>query len=70
VEHSFDAAIGNDPRDRHALAMRDDPRAVVTDPHASYFGTGLGERTLLPGVDAILGEIATATGRGRTAFGK
>ena len=31
------------------LAMRDDPRTVVTDPHASYVGTELGERTLLPG---------------------
>jgi uncharacterized protein YbjT (DUF2867 family) len=41
---------------RDVLATRGDPRAVVTDPHASYFGTELGERTLLPGADAILGE--------------
>lgn len=42
---------------RDVLATRDDPRTVVTDPHASYFGAELGERTLLPGADAILGEI-------------
>jgi uncharacterized protein YbjT (DUF2867 family) len=55
---------------RDALATRDDPRAVVTDPHASYFGTELGERTLLPGADAILGEIRYRTWPGRTAPGK
>ena len=37
--------------------MRDDPRTVVTDPYANYAGTELGKRTLLPGADAILGEI-------------
>ena len=42
---------------RSALAMHDDPRTVVTDPHASYVGTELGEQTLRPGADAILGEI-------------
>jgi uncharacterized protein YbjT (DUF2867 family) len=41
---------------RNALAMRDDPRKVVTDPRASFFGTELDERTLLPGADAVLGE--------------
>ncbi|WP_063797788.1 SDR family oxidoreductase [Saccharothrix sp. NRRL B-16348] len=40
---------------RDLLAARNDPRTVVTDPHASYFGTSLGERTLLPGPNAILG---------------
>ena len=51
-------------------AMRDDPRTVVTDPHASYVGTELGERTLLPGADAILGEIRYSNWPGRTASGK
>jgi hypothetical protein len=55
---------------RSALAMRDDPRTVVTDPHASYVGTELGERTLLPGADAILGEIRYSNWPGRTASGK
>jgi hypothetical protein len=39
------------------VALRDHPRTVVTDPHASYVGTELGERTVLPGANAILGEI-------------
>ena len=52
---------------RSALAMHDDPRTVVTDPHASYVGTELGERALLPGADAILGEIRYSNWPGRTA---
>jgi uncharacterized protein YbjT (DUF2867 family) len=42
---------------RLGLAARRDPRVVVADPHAHYFGTELGERTLVPGADARLGEI-------------
>jgi hypothetical protein len=41
---------------RDALAAWNDPREVVTDPHARYFGTELGERSLVPGDDAILSE--------------
>jgi uncharacterized protein YbjT (DUF2867 family) len=39
---------------REALAARHDPREVVTDPHARYFGAELGEETLVPGGNAIL----------------
>jgi uncharacterized protein YbjT (DUF2867 family) len=42
---------------RLGLGARRDPRVVVADPHARYFGTELGERTLVPGADARLGEI-------------
>jgi uncharacterized protein YbjT (DUF2867 family) len=41
---------------RSALAARRDPREVVTDPHARYFGAELSEGTLVPGRDAILAE--------------
>lgn len=41
---------------RRVLSERDDPRKVITDPHARYFGAELGERTLVPGDDAILAE--------------
>jgi uncharacterized protein YbjT (DUF2867 family) len=41
---------------RQGLAARKDPREVVADPSARYFGALLGERTLLPGADARLGE--------------
>jgi len=37
------------------LAARSDPREVVCDPHARYFGIAPSERTLLPGDDARLG---------------
>ncbi|SCE72020.1 Uncharacterized conserved protein YbjT, contains NAD(P)-binding and DUF2867 domains [Micromonospora coriariae] len=33
---------------RHMLAARSDSRSVVTDPEARYFGTTLGERSLVP----------------------
>jgi uncharacterized protein YbjT (DUF2867 family) len=42
---------------RQGLAARNDPRQVVVEPHARYFGIELGERTLIPGADARLGEI-------------
>jgi uncharacterized protein YbjT (DUF2867 family) len=39
---------------RRYLVARHDPRDVVADHEARYFGARLGERTLLPGDDAIL----------------
>jgi len=41
---------------RRGLKERHDPREVVADPEARYFGAKLGERTLLPGSAAILAE--------------
>jgi uncharacterized protein YbjT (DUF2867 family) len=43
---------------RLGLSARHDPREVVADPHARYFGAELGERMLVPGADARLGEIS------------
>jgi uncharacterized protein YbjT (DUF2867 family) len=42
---------------REALAARNDPRKVVTDPHARYFGAELTERSLVPDDGAVLGQI-------------
>jgi uncharacterized protein YbjT (DUF2867 family) len=42
---------------RQGLGARHDPREVVADPHARYFGAELGERSLVPESDARLGEI-------------
>jgi uncharacterized protein YbjT (DUF2867 family) len=42
---------------RQGLGARNDPREVVVDPHARYFGAELGERSLIPANDARLGEI-------------
>jgi len=41
---------------RRGLAAWKDPREVVADPHARYYGILLSERTLVPGDDARLGE--------------
>jgi hypothetical protein len=41
---------------RGVLKSRNDPREVVTDPQARYFGINPGERALLPGVDARRAE--------------
>jgi uncharacterized protein YbjT (DUF2867 family) len=41
---------------RQALNAHDDPRTVVADPDARYFGTTLTNGSLLPGENAQLGE--------------
>ena len=41
---------------RRGLSARNDPREVIADPHARYFGAELSERTLVPVDDARLGE--------------
>jgi len=41
---------------RRGLSARSDPREVVADPQARYFGALLRERTLVPGENARLGE--------------
>ena len=40
---------------RRGLSARNDPREVVVDPHAQYFGAELKERTLVPAGEAQLG---------------
>ncbi|MEQ4723946.1 SDR family oxidoreductase [Nonomuraea sp. B19D2] len=42
---------------RDALAAWGDPREVVTDPQARYYGSVPAERTLVPGEGAIIGKI-------------
>jgi uncharacterized protein YbjT (DUF2867 family) len=50
-QYRFDELI------RQGLRARNDPRTVVADPHARYFGAELAERSLVPGDDARLGGI-------------
>ena len=40
----------------YSLSAHDDPRTVVADPDARYFGTTLANGSLLPGENAQLGE--------------
>ena len=46
---------------RWGLAAWKDPREVVADPHARYYGIEVSERTLVPGDDARLGETRFET---------
>jgi uncharacterized protein YbjT (DUF2867 family) len=55
---------------REVLVTRHDPRTVVTDPGARYFGAELGERTLLPGAGAAIGETLYSNWPGRAESGK
>jgi uncharacterized protein YbjT (DUF2867 family) len=48
---------------RAGLAAKDDPRTVVTDVHATYWGAKLQEATLLPGPDAHIAETKFADWR-------
>ena len=41
---------------RRDLAARNDPREVIADPEALYYGVKLSERALVPGDDARLDE--------------
>jgi uncharacterized protein YbjT (DUF2867 family) len=41
---------------RRYLSARDDPRSVIADPTARYYGAELGERTLVPETNAAIGE--------------
>ena len=41
---------------RRYLAAFQDPREVISDPHARCYGIQVSERTLVPGNDARLGE--------------
>jgi uncharacterized protein YbjT (DUF2867 family) len=45
---------------RKGLAAKNDPRTVVTDPHARYWGAELQETTLVPGPGAHIAETKFA----------
>ncbi|MER6007801.1 SDR family oxidoreductase [Nonomuraea angiospora] len=55
---------------RQALTAWGDPREVVTDPHARYFGSELSERSLVPEDGAVLGTISYRDWLGRNTTGK
>jgi uncharacterized protein YbjT (DUF2867 family) len=55
---------------RQGLRARNDPREVVADPHARYFGAELGERSLIPADSARLGEISLQDWLGQPALVK
>ena len=52
---------------RKALAARKDPRTVVADPGARYFGALLDERSLVPDDGSLRGEVTLAEYVSQTA---
>jgi uncharacterized protein YbjT (DUF2867 family) len=52
IEIAGPEQLGLDELIRKALSVRGDPRQVVADPQARYYGALLEERTLLPSADA------------------
>ena len=61
VEIGGPEQFGLDALVRRALAAWKDPREVVADPQATYYGVTLSEKTLVPGDDARLGETRFET---------
>lgn len=53
---------------QRVLGAWNDPREVIVDPHARYFGALLNESSLVPGDEAELGEIRFDDWLGRSAF--
>ena len=61
VEIGGPEKFGLDELARQYLAANKDPREVVADPKARYYGVDISERTLLPGDGARLGETRFQT---------
>lgn len=55
---------------RLRLRASKDPREVVTDPKARYFGTLLSERSLMPGADARIGQVTFQAWQQQAVTGK
>jgi pimeloyl-ACP methyl ester carboxylesterase len=53
IEIAGPEQFGLDELIRKGLSFRGDPREVVADPEARYYGALLEERILLPGADAL-----------------
>ncbi|MDO3686010.1 hypothetical protein [Micromonospora sp. C28ISP2-4] len=55
---------------RSALAARHDPRSVVSDPDARYFGAALSERSVVPADGARIAGTRLDDWRTRAAHGR
>jgi len=75
IEIAGPEQFGLDELIRKGLSFRGDPREVVADPEARYYGALLEERILLPSADALILDPASKTGlfkphhRGNTIYG-
>jgi len=67
VELAGPDALPFDEVVRQYLVAQHDPRTVITDEQALYFGTPLEKRSLVPGENALLGSARFADWLSRTA---
>ncbi|HEY3354678.1 MAG TPA: NAD(P)H-binding protein, partial [Polyangia bacterium] len=70
VEVAGPQQFGLDELIRQGLRARHDPREVVADPRAGYYGVEVDQRTLVPGNDARLGDVRFEEWLGRPAAAK
>lgn len=70
VEIAGPDQFGLDELVREVLNARNDPREVVADPDARYYGIGPSERALLPADGARIGEIRLGDWLGQSAPAK
>jgi uncharacterized protein YbjT (DUF2867 family) len=66
IELAGPERIGLDDLVRRYLAAKHDPRKVITDVHARYFGTELNDKSLTPGDSPNIGATTFQTWLGRT----
>jgi uncharacterized protein YbjT (DUF2867 family) len=57
IEIAGPEAIPLDELGRDVLSAREDPRAIVADAHARYFGAELNDQSLIPAPGARLGKL-------------
>jgi uncharacterized protein YbjT (DUF2867 family) len=57
VEVAGPEAIPLDEAARQVLVARQDPRPIMPDTHARYFGAELNDKSLVPGPDARIGSM-------------
>lgn len=57
IEIGGPEAIPMDELGREVLSAREDPRAIIADAHAQYFGTELNDQSLIPSPGARLGTL-------------
>jgi uncharacterized protein YbjT (DUF2867 family) len=67
IEIAGPDAVPFDELVREYLAAHHDPRTVLTDEQAQYFGTTLEKRSLVPDENALLGSSHFADWLSRTA---
>lgn len=60
VEVGGPEAIPMDELGREVLSAREDPRSIVADAHARYFGAELNDQSLIPNPGARLGTLTFA----------